>query len=306
MTNYKHKAFRSRKSLIFYVSLMAWPMLQFAIFYVCINFNSILLAFKKIDAQTFETLEWTFSNFTDWFTRLNDFDQLKNAFLVSLKTYGLTLVISVPLALFFSYYIFKKLRGAMLFRTMLFLPSIISSIVLVTIFKYFMDYVFLDVLNALGIVVKKSLVSSENSRYAVLMFYSIFVGFGTNVLLYSNKMSTISPEMIEAAELDGAGAFREFFSIVLPQSFSTISVFLVTGITAIFTNEINNFSFFGYNMYSNTTTIGFLMFYKTQHAKADMSQYPPIAALGLMCTAIAIPLTFLARRLLNKYGPSED
>lgn len=306
MTNYKHKAFRSRKSLIFYVSLMAWPMLQFAIFYVCINFNSILLAFKKIDAQTFETLEWTFSNFTDWFTRLNDFDQLKNAFLVSLKTYGLTLVISVPLALFFSYYIFKKLRGAMLFRTMLFLPSIISSIVLVTIFKYFMDYIFLDVLNALGIVVKKSLVSSENSRYAVLMFYSIFVGFGTNVLLYSNKMSTISPEMIEAAELDGAGAFREFFSIVLPQSFSTISVFLVTGITAIFTNEINNFSFFGYNMHYNTTTIGFLMFYKTQHAKADMSQYPPIAALGLMCTAVAIPLTFLARRLLNKYGPSED
>lgn len=306
MTNYKHKAFRSRKSLIFYVSLMAWPMLQFAIFYVCINFNSILLAFKKIDAQTFETLEWTFSNFTDWFTRLNDFEQLKNAFLVSLKTYGLTLVISVPLALFFSYYIFKKLRGAMLFRTMLFLPSIISSIVLVTIFKYFMDYVFLDVLDALGIVVEKSLVSSEDSRYAVLMFYSIFVGFGTNVLLYSNKMSTISPEMIEAAELDGAGAFREFFSIVLPQSFSTISVFLVTGITAIFTNEINNFSFFGYNMYYNTTTIGFLMFYKTQHAKADMSQYPPIAALGLMCTAIAIPLTFLARRLLNKYGPSED
>ena len=48
------------------------------------------------------------------------------------------------------------------------------------------------------------------------------------------------------------------------------------------------------------------MYFRTQKAKADISQYPPLAALGLMMSAIAIPLTFLVRWLLNKYGPSED
>ena len=79
-------------------------------------------------------------------------------------------------------------------------------------------------------------------------------------------MSGISPEIIEAAELDGAGPLKEFIYIVFPQAFSTVSVFLVTGITSIFTNEINNFSFFQYNMNKDTTTVGFLFYYKLQNA----------------------------------------
>ena len=43
------------------------------------------------------------------------------------------------------------------------------------------------------------------------MFYNIFVSFGTSVLLYYNKMASISPEMTEAAELDG-----ERFSGIFP------------------------------------------------------------------------------------------
>ena len=138
------------------------------------------------------------------------------------------------------------------------------------------------------------------------MFYNLFVSFGTSVLLYSNKMASISPEMTEAAELDGANAIQEFFRIVLPQVFTTLSVFLITGIAGIFTNEINNFSFFNYYWKPDTATLGFLMYFRTQKAKSDMSQYPPLAALGLMMSAVAIPLTFLVRKLLMKYGPSED
>lgn len=297
--------FKSWGSLVFYVVLMAWPILQFLVFYIGVNTNSLLLAFKNI--ATDRSYTWTFENFTNWFiSGSNDNTILMRALGVSIKTYFITLATSVPLGLLFSYYIYKKFAGAMFFRFMLFMPSIISSIVLVTIFSYFTDYVLPDLAGVIGIEIKDSLITTPDVRYGTIMFYSIFVSFGTNVLLYSNRMSGISPEIMEAAALDGAGPIKEFIFIVLPQVFSTISVFLITGITSIFTNEINNFSFFQYNMNKDTTTIGFLLYYRMQHAGQNVWLYPPVAALGIMCTAIAIPLTFLARWFFTKFGPSED
>lgn len=305
MVKRKLGTFKSWGSLVFYTALMIWPILQFAVFYIGVNTNSILLAFKKIDMKRNYT--WTFENFSDWFIKGSaDNTILMRALGVSLKTYLITLCTGVPLGLFFSYYIYKRFTGAMFFRFMLFMPSIISSIVLVTIFSYFVDYVLPEITQLIGIEIKDSLINTPGVRYRTIMFYSIFVSFGTNVLLYSNRMAGISPEVTEAAQLDGAGPAKEFFYIVLPQVFSTISVFLITGITSLFTNEINNFSFFQYNMNKDTTTIGFLLYYKMQNAGQNVWLYPPVAALGIMCTAVAIPLTFLARWLLAKIGPSED
>ena len=309
MRKIKVKAFRSAKSMCFYVGFMALPVLQFFIFYICVNFNSFLLAFRNIvlDGETKRYVySWTIKNFLNWFSDVNEFQLLMQTLKISLKSYVIMLLIGTPLGLFFAYYIFKKLPGAMFFRFMLFMPSIIASIVLVTIFRYFTDYVVPLALKTMNITLESTLLSGKTTRYATVMFYNLFVSFGTSVLLYSNKMANISPEIVEAAELDGVNAFQEFFHIVMPQTFSILSVFLVTGIAAIFTNEINNFSFFNYNWKPDTATLGFLMYYRTQKAKSDISQYPPLAALGLMMSAIAIPCTFLARKLFDKFGPSED
>ena len=303
----KARVFRSKRSLAFYIGILVLPVTQFLIFYIVVNANSFLLAFRKIDPLNFKKIEFTFENFKVWFTDKNENAKLVEAIKVSLKSYLITVCVSVPLGLFFSYYIAKKMRGAMFFRLMLFLPSIISSIVLVTVYRYFTSYVVPDILKIFGITpAHTNFVDYKTTRYGFLMFYNLFVGFGTNVLLYSNKMATISPEIEEAAELDGVNSFQEFIYIVLPQVFSTMSIFLVSGIAAIFTNELNNFSFYNYKLNTNTTTVGFLMFNRVRDAGARENLYPPLAALGLMITFVVIPLTFIVKRLLKRFGPSED
>ena len=124
--------------------------------------------------------------------------------------------------------------------------------------------------------------------------------------MYANKMSSISTEVIESAHLDGASGIKEFWYIVLPMSFSTVSVFLVTGVAGIFTNQINDFIFFGTTPNNETMTLGYFLYVKTYTAKQNMAEYPTIASLGLMITIIAVPLTFLVKYLLDKYGPKED
>lgn len=285
---------------------MAYPVLQFVIFYLFVNFNSVLLSFKDIDVYDYSKYKWTFDNFTRWFKDPTMFDQMIHAAGVSLKVYLITLVVGVPLGLFFSYYIFKKLPAAGFFRVMLFLPSILSSIVLVSIYVSFMNNVLADVLKKIFNMDKKIDFFSMDRRFATVMFYNIFIGFATSVLMYANKMSSISTEVIESAHLDGASGFKEFWYIVLPMSFSTVSVFLVTGVAGIFTNQINDFLFFGTTPNNETMTLGYLLYVKTYTAKQNMAEYPTIASLGLMITVVAIPLTFLVKHLLDKYGPKED
>jgi len=297
---------RAKKKLWFYCLFMAYPVLQFLIFYVFVNFNSILLSFKDIDVYDFNKYKLTFENFTVWFKDPTMFESMTRAAGVSLKVYLISLVVGVPLGLFFSYYIFKRLPASGFFRVMLFLPSILSSVVLVSIYTSFMNNVFADVLKKIFHMERKIDFFSSERRFATVMFYNIFVSFATSVLMYANKMSSLSGEVIESAHLDGASGFKEFWYVVLPMSFSTVSVFLVTGVAGIFTNQINGFVFFGSTTNNETLTLGYLLYVKVFSAKQNIVEYPPIAALGLMITLIAVPLTFLVKRLLDKYGPKES
>lgn len=295
--------------------MLAWPVLQFCVFYIGVNFNSILLSFKSYDAldPLHKAYTFNFDNFAVWFNRADmDFGmQLFPAIGISFKAYLISLLVGLPLGLFFSYYIFKKLPGASFFRVVLFLPTIVSGVVLVSIYKRFMNDAICEILASWGLYTRTAagaLWEDPSTAFPTIIIFNVFISFGTSVLMYSNKMSTISPEIIESAQLDGAGAFAEFFHIVIPMAFSTISVFLITGIAGIFTNQINAHAFYvsGKNVIKEAQSIGYILYYKARMAGQNSWEYGPISALGVMLTAIVIPLTFGARYLFNRFGPSED
>ena len=316
------------KSKIFYGILIAFPILQFCIFYIGVNMNSILMALKEYEIKEMNTITtWIFEdwsiieNFTTWFKKdggrwgsMYSWGTIWPAFKASVSVYALSIFTGVPLGLLFSYYIYKKLWGASAFRVFLFLPSIIPGIVLVLMYRCFVDQAVPQYLQLfLGLEKTPVGLMSTNDqtlKFWTVAFYNIYVSFGTSVLMYSNKMATISPEIIEAAEIDGATAFKEFWHVVLPLTFPTLSIFLVTGVATLFTNQFNGFLFF--NGYTDSAfipqlkTIGFFI-YDQAKSNADTSRMlTPLSALGLMLTAIAIPLTFGVRYLLNKFGPSEE
>ena len=196
------------------------------------------------------------------------------------------------------------------FRVLMFLPSIIPAIVFVTIYRYFTDNAFPEIIAGLFNLkdVPQGLFSNKETRLVVILFYDIFVSFGTSVLMYTNKMDSIEPSLTEAARIDGATPFKEFWYVVLPMTFSTISVFLVTGVASIFMNQMFLFSFYGWAPPADLDTFGYYFFRKTSEATTynDKQALCTLSALGLIFSAMAIPLTFGVRYLLNRYGPKED
>ena len=291
------------KKKIFYYSLMIFPLLQFCIFYIGVNFQSILLAFQKYENSTFVFLkDDIFANFKSIVEHCVEDKVVLYALKNSLILWFFTTVCGTGIAIFFSYYIFKCKKSGRLFRFILFLPSILPAILLTIIFKLFTA----DVLPTVFGVEKLLESTNDATRLTTVIAYTIFMGFGTQVLLYSNAMEQISPSVIEAAQLDGVTPLRELWSIILPEIMGTVSTFMIATIAGAFTNQANLFNFYGEDAmdFAKTNTLGYYMFVLVQpNSKFGFGRtyYGYASALGLTCTAFALVPTILFRKFSKKF-----
>lgn len=297
-------ALNNKRDLLFYIGFMAFPVLQFVVFYVVVNFNSFLLVFQNYDLLTNTTTWVGFSNLEEAFRLLTTSTELVSAAGYSFLSYFLGLAIGTPLALFFSYYIYKKMPMAGFFRVMLFMPSIISAIVIVTLYQYFVELVIPEIcMEWFGAENVLGLIENPDTRFATIMFYNIWVSFGVSVLMYSDAMGNISPDIIEAGKLDGAVGIKEFWYLVLPLIYPTLSTFIVVGVSGLFMGQLNLFSFYGAS--APIQTYGYWLYVKASHA-SSRAEYPVVSAIGVLLTCVAVPLTLIVKKLLEKFGPSED
>lgn len=295
---------KKRNAVIFYAVMAAPILLQFLLFYVYVNFNSVSLAFKTWDPAT-ESYRFTwFSNIAQVARDIFTEPVLRTSFLNSLIVFAVTLVISTPLGLLFSYYIYKKKPGYRVFRIFLFLPSIISGIVMAILFSYMADAVIPTIVEKWFHVSIQGLLENPKLTFPVLLLYSIWIGFGSSTLLYVGTMGDISDSVIEAAQIDGAGFFREFFSVVLPSVFPTFVTFTMMSVAGIFSTQLALFDFYGKGAQVRLYTVGYYLYLNT--LDAGMGQYPYLAALGVMLTAVMAPLAFGVKKLLTRFGPSAD
>lgn len=294
--------------IIFYCSIVILPIVQFCIFYIGTNLNSFRLAFSRWSSADHKYYANGFKNFS---SIIRDLKTPGSVLLLSAKNsvryYFWTLIIGTPLALFFSFYIYKKMRGHAFFQVMLFLPSIISNIVLVLIFKYFANNAFPKVMSSIahkeiqGLLVS----SSVATHFPAIIAYGVIFSFGTNVLLYSGAMAKIPPEVVEAAELDGITPLKEFFFITFPMVFSTFSTFIVVGVAGVFVNQASLYSFFGEGAAYQDYTIGYYIYKTVNGAMATNADYCHLSTVGLLFSFITIPITILVRSLLNRIDPTE-
>lgn len=285
---------------LFYYGLMLFPLLQFCVFYIGVNFQSILLAFQKYENSKFVFLSGDiFDNFKEVFKYFFEYDTLSIALKNSVILWAITVICGTGLAIFFSYYVFKSKTTGRFFRFILFLPSILPAILMSIVFELFSN----DVLPvALG---WPQLINSTDGavRLTGVIFYCVFIGFGTQVLLYSNAMEQISPSVIEAAQLDGAPPLTELFHIILPEIMPTVCTFMVASIAGAFMNQANQYNFYGEEAVPETYTLGYYMFIIVQNNSKFYGReyYGFASALGLCCTAVAIPLTLLFRKFSERF-----
>ncbi len=295
---------KRRANLLFYISMVALPLLQFVIFWLVVKGNSIVLSFKHYTDNIHYTLD--FSNYIRVFHDLTKdaaiIDALKNSF----DFYFLTSIITIPVSLLISFYIYKKFIGYSVFKVVLFFPSLISSVVTVTAFLYLADWGYPAFMETLFGEKVRGLISNASTRRTTILVYNIFFGLAGNFLYYSGAMSTIDDSIVEAAKLDGAGYVVEFFKITLPMIFPTFSTLFITSIANILINDYGLYVMFGTMGYKNVQTMGFYLYDKVRASVSSNVELAYCAAFGMVLTVVAMVITFTVRKVVNRFDPFRE
>lgn len=297
------------KKNLFVYSLIAYPLILFLIFYVVVNFNSILLAFQTIDGsgKSFAGL----NNFKTFLSEMFDEGNLLSySFINSIKMYFINLVVCMPLYVFFSYLLFKKcfLNKTVSFLVMI--PSIMSGLVIALIFVN-----FIGSNGPLTFIMEKTgwnggkwlnLLYDEKYAFGTTLFYMIWLSFATSLIVYPTAMRGINPEVLESAKIDGvSNMFQELWYIILPLIYPTLTTFLITGFAAIFSTSGPLLEFYYTDAPDYVSNMGY---YFTKMILVDGTEfsYPKYAAGGIILTIIVAPLTILLKWALEKFGPATE
>ena len=150
----------------------------------------------------------------------------------------LGLVLALGLAMLVNH----RLRGINFFRTAFFLPNVVAGIAMLLLWKWLFDpnfgliNLFLDwtglmaALEWIGIG-RPQWISSRAGAMPGMIFMSIW-GLGGSMMIFLAGLQNIPRELIEAAELDGAGPWKRFRYVTLPLLTPTIFFLTMVGVIA--------------------------------------------------------------------------
>ncbi len=300
-------SFEDRNAFLFCYIIIGIPLLFFIVFWVYVNFDSILLAFKDVDGN------FALGNFVTVFNALKDKDMygwnLGNVLLRTVLLWFLVDVVCVVPSMFSSYVLYKKIKGAYVFRTILMIPTILSGIVWVMVMKYMvsLDGPVMTILQNIGVnfspdVLESGLLGSSESAFITICILNIFPHIVSFNLIISGAYARIPEELFEVGKLEGINFIREFFKVAVPLIWPTFVVAITTNLATIFTFEGGVFL---YTMGAHETgTMGFYIYYLTYNIAGSADSMTPFygypAAVGVFLTAVTIPVVLLGRFVLGR------
>lgn len=227
-----------------YLGFILPGFILYTLFVVYPIFSAIQISFTHWDGIGERTFVG-FANYIELFTNKNLLDQWKNALGNSFTIFLLNVFVTTPLQLYMAYKLYTKMRGHNFVQAMIFSPQFIATPVIVFMATLILDGnigVFNHLLRWVGL--------GEHARpwigipdYGIYIVWAMtaWAGIGVGMIFFLGAMKMIDGEMIEAAYLDGAGYWRRFFAIVLPQIKMTVLNMLI--LTYIFSMTVFDFSF---------------------------------------------------------------
>lgn len=295
-----------KSTYIFMFAMLCIPIIFFIVFNIGVKVNSVLLSLKYYDKGVYKFLGNgnLFANFKQVFYDLSNNYEVKMATVNSFIFYGVNMLVIMPLSVFTSYFIYKKIPGSGFFKIMCYLPQMLSAIVMTLMYKYLVDKLLPTIYTSLGKTPPN--VFYGDTKLGVMIVYNIWVGIGANIILGLGAMSRIPDQLIEVGELEGISLWKEFWQITFPLIFPTITVFIVTGVAGLFTSQAHVYNFYGDFAPEDISTLGYYMFVKVIGQNSSPSSYPYASAFGVLFTLIAAPITLIVKYVLEKFGPEAE
>ncbi|MBO0995794.1 ABC transporter permease [Bacillus sp. SD088] len=261
----------------------------------------IIIAFK--DFNIFSGVsgsEWVgFDHFIRLF-QTPDFKQvLWNTLVISFYKLVASFVFPIILSLLLNevrHMAFKRIT-----QSVIYLPHFISWVVFVGIITAFLnpvDGLFNYVLKLFGGAPIDFLGSADHFR-AVLVSTDVYKGVGWGTIIYLAAISGVSPELYEAAIMDGANRFRRMWHITLPAIRPVIIILVILSLGGILNAGFQQI----YLLYSPLVyDVGDVIDTYVYREGIQSANYSFATAAGLFQSVVAVILIVTANKIASKFG----
>ncbi|MEH7381420.1 sugar ABC transporter permease [Bacillus sp. JJ1533] len=202
-------------AFILYVVFAIYPILQ-SFYYSVMDWNGF-------NEMTFIGLD----NFRKLFTDPLFWNSVKNNIYVVLAS----VLGQVPIALFIALLLNRKIRGAKLFRTIGFLPVVLSTVVISLTWSLIYNSrngLINEVLRSVGLgdLAQNWLGDTKWTMIAVLVVV-VWQFVGLYMIIFLAALQNVPSEVLEAAKIDGASEWAITWKITVPMIWDTILVAII-------------------------------------------------------------------------------
>ena len=213
-----------------YYLLFTFPtLLAFLIAFLIPFLAGIYLSFTEFTAVT--DAHWVgLSNYIRAFTEDRDF---LNALWFTVRFAVVSVVLINVIAFFLAVMLTRNVKGTNLFRTVFFMPNLIGGIIL--------GYIWQLLIN--GILINFGVDITFDAKYGfwglvVLMNWQMV---GYMMIIYIAGIQSISPELVEAARIDGANTWQILGNVTIPMVMPAVTI-------CTFLTVANSFKLFDQNL----------------------------------------------------------
>ena len=287
-----------KERLAFIICCCALPVINWLVFYVFTNMSSFVMAFTNKDGIL------SFDNFIRFWEELNNpVSDIRVAIKNTFLTFAI-LVATFPFKVLVSYFIYKKVPGAGIYRILFFLPSIIFGVALAMIFQKIIGvngFIAQGIQEILHLEQTPELLADTRFANTTVLLHMIWLGFPGDLIIWGGTFARIPTDVLESGKIDGVNWWQEFTKITVPMVWPTVALQMVLLFCGIFGASGQVFLLtkgrFG------TMTISawmYLQLYNLSGNQYTSNAFNYMSAVGLVITVIAITISLVVRKWTDK------
>lgn len=289
----------NKTRVLFILSCVVLPVLNFLVFYVYVNLSSFTMAFTDRNGA------FSLDNFVRLYEEITQPDSpLQIALKNTLLTFGITMIM-FPFQVLVSYFIYKKIPLAGAYRFLFFIPTVIFSVAISTIFTRMMapnGAVAEFVQKMQGLDYPPELLADSAYANIVVIAHMVWLTFPGDLIIWGGTFARIPQDVLEAGKIDGTSWWTEFTRITVPMVWPTVSLQMVLKFCGIF--GASGAVFLLTKGEYGTMTLASWMYLQLYNQSGNVftsNVYNYLSAVGLVTTVIAVAISLVVRKITDKF-----
>lgn len=241
----------------------------------------------------------------DNYKKILETKKYMTAFKVTFKYAFITVPLKLAFSLFIAYILNFKIKFVKFFRTVYYIPSILGGSVAVAIvwkFLFQAEGLINKVIGVFGVEPINWLGSTTYSLWVISLLH--VWQFGSAMVIFLAALKGVSQDLYEAASIDGAGKWRQFFSVTVPLITPVIFYNLITQLCSAF-QEFNSAYIITKGGPLGSTTLISLLVYQNAFKSYEMGLACAMAWMLFIIVAIFTVVAFVSQKYWVYYSDDE-